>query len=47
MKNTKVQATSVLTKASVWNEMRVLWAITNQIKSHAMAFAFILPTDMN
>ena len=42
-----VQALSVLTKGSVWYEMRVLWAIINHIKSHAMALAFILPTDLN
>ena len=42
-----VQATSVLTKASVWYEMRVFWAIINHVKSHAMALAFILQTDIN
>ena len=46
-KGTVVQATSVLTKASVWYEMRVLWAIINHIKSHAMALAFILQKDIN
>ena len=42
-----MQALSVLTKASVWYEMRVLWAIINHVKSYAMALAFILQTDMN
>ena len=41
------QATSVLTKASVWYEIRVLWAKINHVKSHAMALTFSLQTDMN
>ena len=40
-----VQPTSVLTKASVWYEIRVLWANINHIKSHAMALAFCLQPD--
>ena len=44
---TTVQATSVLTKASVWYEIRVLWAKINNVKSHAMTLAFSLQTDMN
>ena len=44
---TTVQPTSVLTKASVWYEIRVLWANINNIKSHAIALAFILQIDMN
>ena len=42
-----VQATFVLTKASVWYEMRVLWANINQVKRHFMALAFNLQTDRN
>ena len=42
-----VQALSVLTKASVWYEIRVLWAKITHVKSHAMTLAFILQTDMN
>ena len=42
-----VQPTSVLTKASVWYEMRVLWANINQVKSHFIALAFNLQTDIN
>ena len=42
-----VQPTFVLTKASVWNEMRVIWVKINHVKSHAMILAFSLQTDMN
>ena len=42
-----VQPTSVLTKASVWYEIRVLWAKINHVKSHAITLAFSLQTDMN
>ena len=45
-KNT-VQALSVLTKASVWYEIRVLWAKITHIQSHVMTLAFILQTDRN
>ena len=45
--SSSVQALSVLTKASVWYEMRVLWAIINHVKSHGMALAFILQTEIN
>ena len=42
-----VQATSILTKASVWYEIRVLWAMINYVKIHTMTLAFILQTDIN
>ena len=42
-----VQATSVLKKASVWYEMRVLWWKLNHVKSHAMSLAVSLQTDMS
>jgi len=42
-----MQPTSVLTKVSVWYEVRVLWAMKNYVKSHTMTLAFILPTDIN
>ena len=42
-----VQATSVLPKAYVWYEIRVLWVKINHNKSHAMTLAFILLTDIN
>ena len=45
--NFTVQATSVLTKASVWYEIRVVWANINHVESHSMALAFSLQTDMN
>ena len=37
-----VQATSVLTKASVWYEIRVLWASKLHVRSHSMALTFTL-----
>ena len=45
-KQDTVQPISVLTKASVCYEIRVIWANISQVKSHAMALAFILQTDM-
>ena len=42
-----VQATSVLRKAFVWYEIRVLWGNINNVKSHAIALAFILQIDIN
>ena len=39
-----MQALSVLTKASVWHEIRVLWAKINHVTSHAMNLAFSLQT---
>ena len=42
-----MQPTSVLTKASVWYEIRLLWANIDHVKSHAMALVFSLQTDMN
>ena len=44
--NCIVQSTSVLTKASVWYEIRVLWAKKNHVKSYAMTLAFSLQTDI-
>ena len=44
---TTVQPTSVLTKASVWYEIRVLLAMINYVKSHTMTLAFILQADIN
>ena len=31
-----MQPTSVLTKATVWYEIRVIWANINHLESHAM-----------
>ena len=42
-----VQPTSVLTKASVWYEIRVLWAKINHVKSFTMILALTLQADMN
>ena len=42
-----VQPNSVLTKASIWYEIRVLWAMINYVKSHTMTMAFILQADIN
>ena len=41
-----VQPTSVLTKASVWYEIRVLWEDINHVKSLAMAMAFSRPQTL-
>ena len=46
-KESTVQSTSVSTKASVWYDVRVLWAKINHVKSHAMTLAFCHQTDMN
>ena len=46
-KQATVQATSVLTKASVWYEIRVFWANINHVKNHAIPLVFSLQTDMN
>ena len=42
-----VQPTSVLTKASVWYEIGVLWANITHIKSHAVVLGFCFQTDIN
>ena len=42
-----MQPTSVLTKASVWYEIRVLWPNIKSVKSHNKAWGFRLQTDMN
>ena len=47
LKGYTVLPTSVLTKASVLYEIRVLWANLNHVKSHAMALVLSLQTDMN
>ena len=44
---TTVQPTSVLTKASVWYEIRVLREKINHVKSYSRTLAFILQTDIN
>ena len=43
----KVQPNFVLTKASIWYEIRVIWGKINNVKSHVMTLAFSLKTDMN
>ena len=42
-----VQPSSVLTKASVLYEIKILWAKINHVKSHTITLAFSLQTDMN
>ena len=42
-----VQSTSVLTKASVSYEIRVLWVKINHVKSHSKTLTFTLNTDIN
>ena len=44
---TPVPSTSVLKKASLWYEIRLLWAKINHVKSHAMTLAFKIQIDIN